>query len=69
MLLGKVVYDGTHGGDLLNLQDVEDLAVEMDAVHALHCPNLRDEELLRNFETQMIDLIRASRSVRKPIVF
>ena len=64
-----MVYDGTHSGDFLTLQDVEDVAAELDAVHAVYCLDPVDEQLLRNFEAQMIDLIRASRSVRKPIVF
>ena len=69
ILLSKVVYNGVHGGDRLDLQDVERLATEMDSVHALHCLDPNEEELLRKFEAQMLDLIRAARSVGRPIVF
>ena len=68
ILLSKVVYNGVHGGDLLDVQDVERLATEMDSVHELHCLDPSEEELLREFEAQMIDLIRAARSVGRPIV-
>ena len=68
-LLSKVVYNGTHLGDTLTLSDVEQLATEMSAVHALHSSDDSDEALLRQFERQMLELIRAARSVSKPIVF
>jgi|HubBroStandDraft_5_1064220.scaffolds.fasta_scaffold456738_1 hypothetical protein len=68
-LLSKVVYNGVHGGDTLSLADAEVLAAEMLAVHTLHCVDPSEESLLRSFETQMLDLIQAAMSVRKPIVF
>jgi len=69
ILLSKVVYNGIHCGDILSLADVEDLAAEMSVVHTLHCTDVSQEGLLRNFEKQMMDLIQGTRSVRKPIVF
>jgi len=69
ILLSKVVYNGVHGGDRLDLQDVERLATEMASMHALHCLDANEEEVLRRFEAQMLDLIRAVRSVGRPIVF
>jgi hypothetical protein len=68
-LLSKVVYNGVHGGDTLNLADVEALAAEMSPLHTLHCADASEEGFLRNFEMQMLELIQAAVSVRKPIVF
>jgi hypothetical protein len=69
ILLTKVVYAGAHCGDHLDLEDIEHLAIEMSSVSNVHCAEPQNEGLLRGFEAQMIDLIRAARSVRKPIVF
>ena len=48
-LLSKVVHNGIHAGDILSLTDVEDLAAEMLAVHAVHCSDASQEDILRNF--------------------
>lgn len=69
ILLSRVVHNGSHSGDFLGLGDVEKLAQEMESVRILRCANANDEELLRNFETQMLDLIRGAERVRNPIVF
>ena len=68
-LLSKVVFNGVHGGDILTLSDVEQVASEMSAVHALSCSDRFDEAMLREFERQMLELIRGAKSVFKPIVF
>jgi hypothetical protein len=68
-LLSKVVYNGVHGGDVLNLSEVEDLAREVPAVQALHCAKDWEDEILREFETQVLELVEAARKMRKPIVF
>lgn len=68
-LISKVVYDGTHAGDFLTRSDVELVAAEMMAVHDLHGSDDLDESILREFESQMLDLVRGARSVSKPIVF
>jgi hypothetical protein len=69
ILLTKVVYDGTHCGDHLDLEAIERLAIEMASVSNLHCAEPQSEGPLREFETQMSDLTRAARTARKPIVF
>ncbi|MGA2435138.1 MAG: hypothetical protein ABSG25_07610 [Bryobacteraceae bacterium] len=69
ILLSKVLYNGTHAGDVLNLADIEELAIEMASVRNIHCADAGEEEMLRQFETQMMDLIRGARSVGKPIIF
>src|ERR1017187_8172013 len=62
MLLSKVLYNGIHGGDMLTLSDVEQVAAEMSAVHTIHCSDDGDEALLREFEGQMLELIQGARS-------
>lgn len=69
IILCKVLYDGLHAGDSLELEAVERLAVEMDTVKALHCAKPEEEEMLREFQSQMAELVQAARKVRKPIVF
>ena len=67
-LLSKVVYNGVHDG-ILSLREVEDVAHELLAVRALHCSDPVCEEVVREFEVQMSELVEASRKVHKPIVF
>jgi hypothetical protein len=68
-LLSKVVYNGTHLGDELTLSDIERVAIEMPALHALHCSDDSEEAMVREFEAQMLELIHAAKYVCKPIVF
>ncbi len=67
--LNKVVHDGIRPGHYLDRNGVEQLASEMVYLHDLRCVLPGDERMLRDFESQLGDLIQASRSVEKPIVF
>jgi hypothetical protein len=69
ILLNKVVYDGTHCGDHLDLPTVGFLGAEINSMRSLHCEDSEEEELLRTFERQMEELVAASLAVRKPIAF
>ncbi|MCA1600078.1 MAG: hypothetical protein LC776_00050 [Acidobacteria bacterium] len=67
VLWSKVIYDGSHSGDFLPNDTVQQLSAEVDR---LNVENHHDdatplEELLRKLQ----DLVRASRSVNKPISF
>lgn len=68
-LLAKVVYSGIHAGDALSLADVEQVAQEISTIRTLYCDKDSQEAILRKFERQMTELVRAARKVRKPIVF
>jgi hypothetical protein len=68
ILLSKVVYSGTHCGDFLTLEYVDKLAAEMALVPTVHC-DAADEDIVRQFQSQMAELIEAARSVQRPIVF
>jgi hypothetical protein len=54
---------------MLMLSDIEQVAAEISALHALRCPDDSNEALLREFECHMLELVRGARSMSKPIVF
>ncbi len=71
VLRQKVIYSGIHCGDRLNRDQVELLAPELRELEQRDWSKLKrhDAALLRDFITQMNELIAASRSVEKPIAF
>lgn len=69
VLLTKVLYDGTHAGDFLSSADVDLVSVEVDRLKEVHAVAESDEDLIRNFEHQMCQLVQAAQSVGKPIAF
>ena len=69
ILLTKVLYNGIHGGDFLSLTDVDLVAQEIDRFTSVHVSSKEYETMVREFETQMRELIEVSRRLRKPIVF
>jgi hypothetical protein len=69
VLLGKVLYNATHAGDFLTQADVERAAAELDYLKEIHLPGVEEESIIREFETQMRELVDASRRVHKPIAF
>ncbi len=69
VLLAKVLYDGTHGGDYLGLQDVNAVAAEVAALRAVSDTQRHNEALIRSFERQMSELVEAAQRLAKPIAF
>lgn len=69
ILLGKVLYSGSHGGDFLGVDVVRSVRAEVEALAEFKCSNRQTQEFMAHFRTQMSDLILASMSVNKPIVF
>jgi len=69
ILLGKVLYNGTHGGDFLNLDQVLAVQGEIELLAQLHRMDQDEESMIRRFETQVRELVGAALSVGKPIVF
>ena len=68
VLWSKVIYDGSHSGDFLTTDSVQQLSDEVDRLLRIenhHADTAPLEELLSKLE----DLVRASRSVNKPISF
>ena len=69
VLLTKVLYDGGHAGDYLVLDEVNNLAVEIDLLKNIHGRGKDGENLIRRFQQQISELVGAALSVRKPIAF
>lgn len=69
VLLTKVLFDGTHAGDSLDVNDIERLAPEITHLSAVHGPDRNGEEIIRRFQTQMTELVQAAQRVKRPIVF
>lgn len=69
ILLSKVLYNGVHAGDWLDAEHVRRLDHEMVRFRAIHSGDLTEENILREFEQQMSELITAAQRVGKPIAF
>ena len=66
-----VIYSGSHCGDFLNIDDVENLKAEILQLKSRSFSVLETEEVqyLQEFLEQMDELIEASLLVNKPIAF
>ncbi len=69
LILQRVIQNGVHTGDWLSLEQVETLDKEIRALTSVSALDPEFEPWLRHFELQMRELVAASRSVGKPIVF
>lgn len=69
ILLTKVLYSGTHGGDYLTIDDITRVKVELGRLACFVCSDHRKQEFIDWFCRQMNDLVKASTSVGKPISF
>lgn len=69
ILLGKVIYDGTHCGDFIPVSDLPALREEVGRLPALQ--NSRDDssEFVAQFAVQMGELVETALTVQKPISF
>ena len=69
LILSKVLYDGTHGGDFIPVEVVEDMRTEIAKLHHVHLVDPVEEGMFRLFEDQITELVRCSLEMRKPISF
>lgn len=69
LLLAKVVYSGTHGGDWLAPTDLEPLASELRSLSTVHVRDDVHEAIVLEFERQMSELVDAATRMQKPIAF
>jgi hypothetical protein len=69
ILLQKILYSGTHAGDYLSLDVVENLKKELDYLAGLVCSDERSHNFVVDFRQQLIELVEAALEVRKPISF
>jgi hypothetical protein len=69
VLLGKVVYSGTHAGDYLCLEDLPGVRTELEELERFVCSSESNQEYVDRFRGQMIELVEAAQHVAKPISF
>ncbi len=69
LILSRILYSGSHCGDLIPAAELSKLAREVEALAEIHCEDADMERFLREFEAQMIELLDAALRVGKPIVF
>ena len=69
IILGKVIHNGIHAGDILTVQQVESLLPELEALATMTPSDERQAGCVRSFEQQLKELVAASLRLRKPISF
>ncbi len=69
ILLGKVVYNGSHAGDHLSVETIELLRVELEELASFKCGKRKSDPYIAEFRRQMNELVSAALFVRKPISF
>jgi hypothetical protein len=69
IILSMVIYNGSHGGDHLTVDEVAELQNELEMLEIRHAENGLIEDYLRHFEEQLRVLINTSLKLNKPIAF
>jgi len=69
ILLENVLYNGTHGGDFLPIEQVKELQIEVERLSKFNAQDSEKEKHLRAFETTMRELVECALKLNKPLVF
>ncbi len=69
VLLGKVIYSGTHCGDHLSLRHVAKLATELDRLKSIRTGDKSLDKDLQILRRKLEKLVRVSLKIKKPIAF
>jgi hypothetical protein len=69
VLLGKVIYNGTHAGDYLSQEHIKNAARELMPLSEFTTADGKRQLYVKNFYKQMRELVEAAVSVGKPISF
>ncbi len=69
IMISKVVYNGTHCGDFLDRQTVNEMRPELDRLADLSCANPDNQQWVDHLLNVMRDLVTASDQTGNPIVF
>jgi hypothetical protein len=69
LLLSRVLYNGTHAGDHLPVSLLASIADEVGAIDLVPPQNADEEQRLKHFQLQMLELLKAARDLGKPICF
>jgi hypothetical protein len=67
--LTKVIYNGTHAGDYLTLEQVKVVRDELGLLTGITCDNEGDQQYVDTFRDQMAELVNCALEVQKPIAF
>jgi hypothetical protein len=69
VLLGKVLYSGTHAGDHLASEDIVGVQSELEQLKKLACLSGKNQSYVDNSRAQMVELVEMALRVGKPISF
>jgi len=69
ILLGKVIYSGSHTGDYLSPRDVAKLAIELDRLKRIGTSEKTLDRDLQTFRRKLEKLVRVALKIKKPIAF
>lgn len=69
VILTKVIYNGVHAGDFLDASQIARLKTEIPALRELRGNTTEMEQLLRHFESQIVELVECAQRNSKPISF
>lgn len=69
ILVTKVVYNGSHAGDYLTVEEVRALQRELELLGEFKCSTREAQGFMTVFREQMLELVAAAISINKPIVF
>jgi hypothetical protein len=69
VLLGKVIYNGTHAGDYLSQEHIKNAARELMLLAEFTTADGKRQLYVKNFYQQMRELIEAALLTGKPISF
>jgi hypothetical protein len=69
VLLGKVIYSGTHCGDHLSVRNVAKLAAELDRLKSFTIADKTLDKDLQMLRRKLLKLVRIALNIKKPIAF
>jgi hypothetical protein len=69
LLLSKVLYNGTHCGDHLTVEEVKQMRSEVQALRGLPCSDTEMAGFVGEFAVHMAELVDCALRVGKPLVF
>ena len=69
VLLGKVIYSGTHCGDHLSLHNVAKLRTELDRLKSIQTGDKDLDKELQVLRRKLEKLVHAALRINKPIAF
>jgi hypothetical protein len=69
VVLAKILYNGSHAGDYLTLEDVRSIQDELVHLATFVCSSQKNQEAVDCFRQQMKELAESALHVAKPISF